>query len=267
MNAASNLLHDSSAYLLVIHGSRDPRYQQATHQLTDLIRQQLLDDWRNRPREEEKTDSKPFLATASLEFADLPLFQKIVQIAQEALKRGFSRLEIIPLFLLPGVHVTQDIPESVADAAKNLKNTISLEIAPYLGSYATLTTLLSQNITALSADQRILLSHGSRRESANDIIEQIAKKINAIPAYWSVEPDLSQIVTDIAQKEFKNIVIIPYFLFTGGITDAIAQQVQDLQAQFPHLCLRLESPLGATPEFAQLIINSAIKRENTSVSR
>jgi sirohydrochlorin ferrochelatase len=48
---------------------------------------------------------------------------------------------------------------------------------------------------------------------------------------------------------------LPYFLFAGGITDAIAQSVSGLQAQFPRLQLKLAEPIGASAQLADLIVD------------
>ena len=53
----------------------------------------------------------------------------------------------------------------------------------------------------------------------------------------------------------QQIGILPYFLFAGGITDAIAQAVKELKAQFPNVLLHLAEPLGASAELADLILD------------
>ena len=52
---------------------------------------------------------------------------------------------------------------------------------------------------------------------------------------------------------YRQIGIIPYFLFAGGITDAIAVAVEQLQEQFSSVRLDLAEPLGASQELADLI--------------
>jgi sirohydrochlorin ferrochelatase len=53
----------------------------------------------------------------------------------------------------------------------------------------------------------------------------------------------------------QQIGIVPYFLFNGGITDAIAKNVAQLKQQFPATELHLANPLGASVELADLIGN------------
>jgi sirohydrochlorin ferrochelatase len=49
------------------------------------------------------------------------------------------------------------------------------------------------------------------------------------------------------------IVILPYFLFPGRISQAIVDRVGELSQNFPQAKLVLTPPLGATPELARLI--------------
>lgn len=265
-----------SAYLLVSHGSRDSRPQIALERLAYLVQQQL--DKLNNDSNSflsspplPKTKLEPistktatinnkalsfWVETATLEFAPFPLHKRIQQIAIQVGQLGGNHLKIVPLFLLPGVHVTEDIPEEIAIAQKSLHNSFTLELCPYLGSYPQMRQLLTAQFSQLSTPGRILLSHGSRRPGANQLIEKIASELEARAAYWSVAPSLAEEVEALNDLGVKKIGILPYFIFSGGITDAIAQQVLSLQQSYPNLELKLGNPLGATPELAQLITQS-----------
>jgi sirohydrochlorin ferrochelatase len=174
-----------------------------------------------------------------------------------------SRLKIFPLFLLPGVHVREDIPHQVAIAQKTLGTAIEIELCPYLGSYPGLTPLLAQQFDQVptihnpqSKTGRILLSHGSRRRGANQPIAALASQLNALPAYWSVPPSLTEQVDFLKDQGQSSIVILPYFLFRGGLTEAIAQQVSQMQQSSANLQLYLGEPLGVTPALVNLIVEA-----------
>jgi sirohydrochlorin cobaltochelatase len=74
--------------------------------------------------------------------------------------------------------------------------------------------------------------------------------LNAQLAYWSVPPSLEFLVTHLVKVGYRQIAVLPYFLFAGGITDAIAQEIHRLAQQFPQIQLHLANPIGATPELA-----------------
>ena len=245
-------LKTSSVYLLVSHGSRDPRPQIAAAQLAELVTQQLR----------AITDSQPLVKTAVLECDPTPLHQQIQAFAQDARVSGeglgiatLAHIYLFPLFLLPGVHVMEDIPAEVAIAQQLLGDLITLEVCPYLGTDTSLYELLAAAAPSSAKTGRVLMSHGSRRAGGNAPVEAIATHLKAVPAYWSVAPSLETQVTDLIEQGYEEIDILPYFLFEGGITDAIAQTVAQLDQKFPAARLKMTETLGANSGLATHIVN------------
>ncbi len=260
----------TSAYLLVSHGSRDPRPQVALDRLAYLVDQKLVT--REISRVNHRAVSLPrnltertttllcepesiSVRTATLECHPLPLHQQIIEAAYLNQASGFSRLKIVPLFLLPGVHVQVDLPAEVAIAQSKLGNSIPLDLCPYLGSSSQIIEILAPKFNSDPSEVRIIFAHGSRRVGGNTVIENLANQLNAIACYWSVAPNLDAIISNLDLDKPQKITILPYFLFSGGITDAIATQVQQYQQKFPKISFKIGSPLGATPELAQLILD------------
>lgn len=248
-----------SAYLLVSHGSRDPRPQAAVEQLAELIRDRVAIESAVLVQNPVSRVAvlgnalQPMVGTACLELAEDPLHEQIRQFGDRAVAAGYQRLELLPLFLLPGVHVQEDIPVEVANAQQTLGSKLKIEIQPHLGSHPGLVYLLANQLGDLGADARILLSHGSRRAGGNKPVEAIATTLGAIPAYWSMQPSLEARLLELVTLEYKKIEIVPYFLFNGGITDAIAQAVDRHKVQFPSASLLMAEPIGASAELAELI--------------
>ncbi|MBD2496651.1 sirohydrochlorin chelatase [Nostoc sp. FACHB-280] len=233
----------SSAYLLVSHGSRDPRPEIALQQLTEFINQ----------KQQSYSSSKKLVGLAYLETRPEPLHIQIKEFAHSAFVAGCESLKIIPLFLLPGVHVMQEIPEEIALAQQALGKDINLELLPYIGSNPALTKLLSQQMAEIITQAWILIAHGSRRPGFQQPVETIAANIGAVAAYWSVAPSLEAQVEQLVAAGKEEIAIVPYFLFAGGITDAIAQLTETLKLKFPAVTFQLAQPLGASAELADLI--------------
>jgi sirohydrochlorin ferrochelatase len=258
----------SSAYLLITHGSRDPRPQIAIEHLANLIARRLSEyAWssvavaptaeKNIYGQSRSPKSIPLVGTATLELAPTPLHHQIQQFAEQALSQGYHHLQILPLFLLPGVHVMDDIPTEVAIARQALSADLTLEIRPYVGSHPQLAQLLVNPIEPLETSAtagKIVLAHGSRRSNGNQPVEDIAIQLGAMPAYWSVSPSLEDQVSDFIQKGYQQITIWPYFLFEGSLTDAIEQEVHRLAHQFPYAQLHLGRAIGPTPQLAELVI-------------
>lgn len=253
----------SSAYLLVFHGSRDPRPAIAAARLATLVQEKISQPAERLASKSEfspsvavlEPDNRVLVGTAALELAIIPLHQQIEAFAQKAQSQGFNHLQIIPLFLLSGVHVKEDIPAAVA----KVRSPIKLELKPHLGSYQGIKSLLSRQFADLSPQDRILLAHGSRRPGGNREVENLAAFFGAIPAYWSIEPSLSRQIDNLIAQGSLEIAILPYFLFAGGITDAIADQIFANLQKYPNVNLSLGVSLGATRELAEIIVEEGCR--------
>lgn len=233
----------SSAYFLVAHGSRNAEYQQSLDSLAALVSEELRAEV-----------GEVAIATGCLELAPLPLHQAICQFAQKVAVLGLKRVKIYPLFLLAGVHVTQDIPTEVNLAQKFLGNEVTLELLPHLGVQPSLVNLLQRKFEAMAAPARVLLSHGTRLDRGNRETEKIASQLRAIPAYWSISPNLKEQVEFLVSQGESAVAIVPFFLFAKGIAEIIAQQIQQLQQENANLRLLWSDTLGATQELARVII-------------
>jgi sirohydrochlorin cobaltochelatase len=232
----------TKAYFLVAHGSRDPRPQLALEQIAEQLR--IL----------PSHTISPVIGTGILECSPLSLSQQLQQFAYQIRPYEITQIQILPLFLLPGVHVKEDIPVEVAIAQQILGSEITLNVLPYLGYHVEkIAALLSQQMQMFSPDTWILMAHGSRRQGGNRPIEILAQQLGSTPAYWSVSPHLSEQINTLIQQGYTQIGVLPYFLFTGGITDAITQLLQDYSQQFTDVKFDLAQPLAQTPAFIELI--------------
>jgi sirohydrochlorin ferrochelatase len=189
-----------------------------------------------------------------------PLHEQICRFGEHTLSLGLTELQILPVFLLPGVHVAEDIPAEVETAKQTFSSQLKIHLRPHLGSQtAGLTKLVKTQMQEaaflpnLLPPKWILLSHGSRRSGGNSTVEEIASSAGAQTAYWSVKPSLEERIDSLVRHGQQQIGIVPYFLFNGGITDAIGQKVEQLKQQFPTAEIHLANPLGASAELAALI--------------
>lgn len=262
----------SYAYLLVFHGSRDYRTRSAAHSLKELFatnyksknilaQQNYLE--KNLPSSKPEIiylldrSKTPLVEIAALELASKPLNQSLIDFAQQAEQKGFKQIKVIPLFLVPGVHVREDIPAEIALASEQINDRVAIKLSSCLGKFSGIVPLLSDKFSQLSGDTRILIAHGSRLSGVSHYYQNLASQLNASMAYWSVTPSLASQVKEKIALGKKRIAILPYFLFPGKITTAIAQEVTALQAQYPQAELILGQPLGATEALAKLIAEEA----------
>lgn len=295
----------STAYLLISHGSRDPRPQEAMNRLADLVRQHLekslqppnaalqadcealkssvvssgkrafldADSAEFKPERYSKgacattllvrprlqtaptTPAEVIVGTACLELAPVPLSQQIHEFALRLEAAGVDELKLLPVFLMPGVHVMKDIPEEIAAAKELLEGSaIKLTPCPHLGSHTKISEVLKSRLASVPAEGSILVAHGSRRPKGNQAIKGLARQLNTSVAYWSTPPDIETQVIDLMQQGCQKLTILPYFLFAGGITDAITHRTEELAERFPKVNFRLLPTLGATDEMASLAV-------------
>ncbi len=280
----------STAYLLISHGSRDPRPQEAMNRLADLVRSQLEADLvrrdaidfcsadieadskfgqpmpalspgtislLTRPRLEKsaKISSEVIVGTACLELAALPLSEQIYEFGLRLRAAGVRELKLAPVFLMSGVHVMEDIPKEIETAEQMLGESLKLTLCPHLGSHEDISSVLENRLTSTDAEGSLLVAHGSRRKKGNKAIQALAKQVNTQVAYWATPPDIESQVIELMQQGCQKLTILPYFLFSGGITDAIAHRTEELAERFPKVQFRLLPTLGATHEVADLVVD------------
>ena len=231
---------NDTALFLVTHGSSDRR--------SWLVLQDLVTVARSRS---DRADS--CIGGGCLEGQDLSLAAQLEQFILQVMPLGITKVIVIPLFLLAGVHVSDDLPHEVANAQQKLQEAISdqinrnnaqiaIKITPHLGTNSQIPDLLEQHfdrfsklgldsrqlrqISVTEPQARILIAHGSRRAGANQVVEDLASQCQAISAYWGVEPKLETQIENLLSQGITNIYVMPYFLTEGGITEAIARRLQ-----------------------------------------
>ena len=273
----------STAYLLISHGSRDPRPQEAMNRLADLVRKHLEAELQPSPiscvpdtlqrtslgtsfsrqtlllKEPRLAVAQPIsseviVGTACLELAPIPLSEQIYEFGQRLTAAGVRKLKLLPVFLMSGVHVTEDIPAEVEKAKALLGKSIELTLCPHLGSHNKITEVVANRLASAGAERALLVAHGSRKPKGNKAIRGLARRLNTAVAYWSTPPDIETQVIELMQKGCQRLTILPYFLFAGGITDAITHRTEELAERFPKISFRLLPTLGATDEIADLAV-------------
>jgi sirohydrochlorin cobaltochelatase len=254
---SSPAANSPTAVLAVFHGSHDAQYQQAVQQfLTEL--QQC---WRSRQSWQERQPHSlkaPAAAQLQLQGAFLdctlePLHEQILRFARSVMVSSpTATILIMPLFLLPGVHVMTDIPAEIALAQAQLPQ-LDLQTLPYLGSRPALTNALIHGFNVSDAAGRIVIAHGSRRAGGNQPVEQLAASLQAIPAFWSVAPSLTTQVTNLYDRGVRQIEVLPYFLFEGSLSAGIQTQLSAIGSEWPDLAIKLLPTLAQQPGLIELV--------------
>jgi sirohydrochlorin cobaltochelatase len=222
------------AYLLVVHGSRDPQY--------GLALASLVADC------QRKFPPGTLLSAAYLELAESDLATQVAAFAQQAFAQGCQDLRILPLFLAPGVHASQDIPAAIsllersANAATSLPSGCQLKLLEPIGH--SMAKVLA-GIRSTLPPQTILLVHGSR--SSSPFLPELAAAIDCQLAYWAIPTAQAPSFADCATAwaDVPAVGILLYFLFPGKITTAITAYTNELELRFPHVRWQTTPPLVA----------------------
>jgi sirohydrochlorin ferrochelatase len=113
----------------------------------------------------------------------------------------------------------------------------------------------------------IVFAHGSRIESANQAVREVAAGIlRPRGPYEHVEtaflelgqPDLETAVSRLAAAGIDRIVVIPYFLTLGlHLERDLPRLARDIAAKFPGLDLLLTPPLDGHPALTEILLDRA----------
>lgn len=248
------------AYFFVYHGSRDARSAIAATALAERIFKEL-NSLLSTSSIDGSSSSSVLFRVGALELAPEPLHHQLCDFSQDAAQRGIHCITVLPLFLLPGTHVQDDIPAEVSLAQQMLGSSIQLRLHPHMGSHPQIANWLMGHMSdaCMSTNEqvRIFVSHGSKKAGSHQPTQAIANALDAISAYWLVAPSLEQVLTTVltsqAESKIQSIWIIPYFLFAGKITDAIVLTVQEYQHRFPEIRFQVASPIGENETIAAFI--------------
>ncbi len=212
----------SVAYFLVSHGSSSPRSLLAVQEVRDVLREM---------RPQVLIECGCLEGQAQSLTAQCRVFLGVAQ------QQGCVEVQVIPLFLLAGSHVLQDIPTAIAEVAA----VIPITITDYFGNLPSIPDYLEQKFRHAELDNwgtaRLLIWHGSKQALAMQRIKQIAHRLSARIANWSDPPSITEQIAQILAEGTQRIYALPYFLFAGKTTDAIAAILQSYSDQVISLTL------------------------------
>ncbi|AFY73119.1 hypothetical protein Syn7502_01004 [Synechococcus sp. PCC 7502] len=231
------------SYFLVTHGSRNPSAAEFLHNLINLA----------------KAKSENLVGGGLLEGHELTLSQQLVNFANSAKSQVCDQILVIPIFLLAGVHVCEDLPKEVKIAQETYGSQLEIKIANHFGTYPIIPSLLKSKFPKKST-ARILLAHGSRRPETRQYLEKLAQALESIPAYWSIAPSLQTQIEALVSQGHSNITVLPYFLSSGGIMEAIATITSNYEIPIQ----LLELPF-APQAIVEIVINHIEFYENHQV--
>jgi len=241
--------------LLVAHGTRDPGNEgnREVEALTEL--------WRAR-------HSRVSIRVCWIEHAPVLLSQGLEQAVAE-LGDGGGRLLVLPLILNAAGHVKHDIPQAIA-AARERHPDVEFRYGCHLGTtdqlLKALRYRLHQAMVELAMpDPRttgvVVLAHGASDIEATGEIAKMAHWIFettrhelVLPAFTDVcFPRLEQVVQRLDLLGASQLIVLPYYLFTGRLIKRIQRQVERLTKQYPNRVIVQADYIGAHEQLLDLL--------------
>ncbi len=249
----------SDTILLVGHGSREPSGNEEI--------EQFADQWRTRRPNDR-------IEVCFIEFANVLLDEGLDRAAANA-----SRVIVVPLILGAAGHVKMEIPHHVAEA-RNRHPAVSFVLTRHLGAdvkvLKALKTELGKAMYALDVPDAkntgiVLLGRGSSDMAANGEIAKMARWLFEATEHEMVDiaftgitsPKIETVVQRQVACGMKQIVVLPYYLYTGVLMKRIMRQVERLQRQYPSIAFGLARYIGFSPHIYDLLdqrLEQAAKR-------
>jgi len=115
----------------------------------------------------------------------------------------------------------------------------------------------------------VVFAHGSRIESANQAVRDVAERLAAIgsyqvePAFLELgQPDLAGAVDRLVSRGASRIVVIPYFLTLGThMQRDLPRLAEGAASRYEHVEIHVTSPLDGHPALLEVLLDRAIQAE------
>jgi sirohydrochlorin cobaltochelatase len=235
--------------LLVGHGTREPGGNEEIEALAQTWRARRP-GWR--------------IEVCWIEHAPVLLQDGLRRAAQDA-----ARVLVLPLILNAAGHVKMDIPEALEEARAGFPDTQFL-CAPHLGPVEPILAILKRRLRQAMAELDmpdphstgvVLLGRGSSDRQANGDMAMMARWLLEESDHELVDlaftgvtwPRLERVVQRQCLLGMTQVVVLPYYLFTGVLTERIARQVEHLRQQYPRLRFACSRHFGSEPEIFALL--------------
>ena len=235
--------------LLVGHGSRE---KSGNDEIETFAQQ-----WRTR-RPDWRID------VCFIEFSDITLGEGLRRAAV-----GAQRVLVVPLILNAAGHVKMDIPHAI-DAARLEAPTVEFLYAPHLTACDPILDILKRRLkSAMQALDMpdptttgiVLLGRGSSDRQANGEVAKMARWLMEETDHELVDmaftgityPRLEKVVQRQALLGMTQIVVLPYYLFSGTLISRIERQVAHLKTQYPTIRFTSTGYFGFEPEIFALL--------------
>lgn len=235
--------------LLIGHGSREAEGNDEIHAFVAQWRQRQP-AWR--------------IEVCFIEFAEPGLHDGLLAAARHS-----RRVLVLPLILNAAGHVKMEIPEAIEHAREHAPDTEFL-YGPHLTACDPILDILKRRLAQAMAELDmpdpittgvVVLGRGSSDRQANGEMAKMARWLQEETRHELVDlaftgityPRLERVAQRQAMLGMKQIVVLPYYLYTGTLVQRIARQVEHLRVQYPTIRFASTAHFGHEREIFELM--------------
>ena len=180
---------------------------------------------------------------------------------------GCTKIRALPGMLFAAGHVKNDVPSVLRDYGD--KHNVEIRFGRELGIDYRLLQASSQQVTAALGDKDrhetmlVVVGRGSSDPDANSNVSKVGRMLWeglglgwAEVAYAGVTfPSLTAALGKAAVMGFANVVVFPYFLFTGLLIERVYRQTDEAQARFPKINFIKADYIGLKPQVEEVFLS------------
>lgn len=199
----------------------------------------------------------PIQEACFLELAEPTIEQGI----KRCMEQGATKIVAIPFLLLTAGHAKIDIPEQLQKTMTHYPE-VTLQYGDTLGVHPDLIDVLKKRMATINMKEEqpavLLVGRGSSDPVIHDYFTEILKIFKSKTAIENVRvcylaasyPRFEDALLDLIKEQPREIVVIPYLLFTGVLMNDINMYIQQRTSDIP---IYLSPSLGYDELISQIV--------------
>jgi len=240
----------SDTVLLVSHGSPEPEANEQFLKFRDMVRH----------RQPRVRVEGAFLERARPDF---------LEVLQDLLAEGVTNVAVMPCFLFPGGHVSEDIPALIQEVVRK-RFGAQVHYGATLSEHPAVADILVEQIPADTLNETtariILVAAGSialaNRETVERLVAEIQKRTGLSTSYGYLdqgEPLIDVALVHVAKEDTKRLVVLPCLLFRGVYLRSVQRTIERFHMSYPDIEVTLGEPFGLDPRLAVVVEQAALQ--------
>jgi sirohydrochlorin ferrochelatase len=167
---------------------------------------------------------------------------------ESCVKQGATHIAIVPLLLLTAVHAKKDIPNEIQEIMEQYPS-IKVTYGKPIGVHEKMADTVIERVYEMSKIEPVtlvvLIGRGSSDPDVVKDLQSIAtlvKKRSGIQEVrtcflHAAQPSFQEMLVQVSSWNKRNVIFVPYLLFTGLLMKEIEKKVKYAQAENPNIQL------------------------------